>query len=94
VSIAGYSGYHVKYADQTDHGQMFISFRDAGGAEISRVSTAMDYSNVWTLLTVATTVIPTGTRTLRFGVRNIRDAGANNDNYWDAMTPGYLIVSE
>lgn len=94
VSVAGYSGYHVKYTSQTDHGQLFISFRDATGAEISRVSSPHDYSNVWTLVTLAEAVIPAGTRKLRFGTRNVRDEGSQNNNYWDAMTPGYLIVAE
>lgn len=94
VSIAGYSGYHITYSAQTDHGQLFIGFLNAAGVETSRVSTPHDYSKAWTLLTVPTTLIPPGTRKLRFGTRNIRDQGIENNSDWDAMTPGYLLVAE
>lgn len=94
VSISGYTGYHVTYVSQSDHGQLFIAFINAAGAITGEVTSPMDYSKVWTLLTVPTSVIPAGTRKLRFGTRNIRDEGANCDSYWDAMTPGILVVAE
>lgn len=92
VSVAGYSGYHVTYVSQNDHGQLFIGFINAAGVVTGEVTSPYDYSKVWTLLTVPTTLIPVGTRKLRFGTRNVRTAGANCDSYWDAMTPGYLVT--
>lgn len=93
VTVQNYSGYHMTYEAQTDHGQLFIGFLDAAGVELSRVSTPHDYSHVWTLLTVPPTVIPAGTRKLRFGTRNIRDQGAECNSDWDAMTPGILTIT-
>jgi hypothetical protein len=90
ANIGGFSAYHVTYVGQDDHGQLFVEFRDALGAFISRSSSAFDYSKTWTQISVPYTAVPAGTRFIRFGTRNIRTEGANNDNYWDVMTPGYL----
>lgn len=92
LQVFGYSGYHVTYVSQNDHGRMFIAFLNGAGVELSRVATADDYSKVWTYMEVAPAMIPVGTRKLRFGLRNIRTEGANNDSYWDAITPGSLAI--
>lgn len=90
ANIGGFSAYHVTYVGQNDNGQLFVEFRDADDVFISRVSSGFDDSKVWTQITVPYAAVPAGTRIVRFGTRNIRVSGANNDNYWDAMTPGYL----
>lgn len=92
LQVYGYSAYHVTYVSQNDHGHMFIAFLNGAGVELSRVVTADDYSKVWTYMELAPAMIPVGTRKLRFGLRNIRTEGANNDSYWDAVTPGTLAI--
>lgn len=91
VKVSGFSAYHQTYSAQTDHGQMFVSFRNAGNVEISRVSTPMDYSKSWVLLQVPDTMVPVGTRIIRFGTHNVRDEGSENNNDWDLFLPGLLI---
>lgn len=92
VQVSGFSAYHVTYVSQNDHGHLFIAFLTDSNVEIGRVSSPDDYSKVWTLITVPPAIIPAGTRKLRFGARNIRTEGANNDSYWDAMNPGVLSI--
>jgi len=90
ANIGGFSCYHSTYTAQTDHGHLFIEFRDALGALMYRVNGADDYSHVWTQITVPYSAVPPGARFVRFGAVSDRDEGAQNNNYWDAMTPGYL----
>lgn len=90
ANIGGFSAYHVTYVSQDDNGQLFVEFRDEDDVFISRVASAFDHSKVWTQISVPYAAVPAGTRFIRFGTHNIRTEGANNDNYWDAMTPGYL----
>lgn len=90
ANIGGFSCYHSTFVDQTDHGHLFIEFRDAANVFISRVSGADDYSKSWTQISVPHADVPPGTRFVRFGAVSDRDEGAQNNNYWDAMTPGYL----
>lgn len=91
AAVSGFSAYHQKYVDQTDHGQLFMAFLNGSGVEISRVSTAFSYNNAWVLLSIPTAAIPVGTRTVRFGTYNVRDEGIQNNNYWDAFTSGFLV---
>lgn len=91
VIVTGFSAYHQIYAEQTDHGRMFISFRTAGGVELSRVNTPFDYSHTWQLMQVPDTAVPVGTRIIRFGTHNVRDEGSENNNDWDLFLPGLLV---
>ena len=92
LQVSGFSGYHVTYSSQTDHGQLFCGFLNGANVETSRVSTPHDYSKAWVLLTLAPAMVPPGTRKLRFGTRNIRDEGLENNSDWDAMSPGFLTI--
>lgn len=91
VTISNFSAYHQTFAGQTDHGRMFVEFKSGDGTVLGRVNTAFAESAEWTLMTFPPTAVPVGTRTIRFGAHNVRDEGANNDNYWDLFTPGILI---
>lgn len=91
VKISQFSGYHLSYAGQTDHANLFVAFLNGSGTEISRAQTPEDSSKTWALLVVPDTFIPAGTRTLRFGMYNTRDEGSENNNDWDSLTAGILI---
>lgn len=91
VTVADFSAYHQILATQTDHGRMFIEFRNAGGSLISRANTPFSYATTWTRISFPETAVPPNTRIVRFGVENIRDEGLNNNNYWDLFTSGVLV---
>lgn len=93
ATLTNVSAYHCKYASQTDHGALFVAFLNAAKQQISRVQTAWNYTNTWTLLSIPPTAVPAGTRYVRIGAANDRDEGTENNNNWDGFSQPVLELS-
>ena len=90
IKLSNFSAWHVKFDEQTDHGRLFVEFRNQSNGLISRVNGAYNYSNVWQLVNFPITDVPPLTRRIRFGCEGVRDEGASCDSYWDDFTKPIL----
>ena len=63
---------------------MWLEFDDDTGTQIGETSVLTTFNSSWTLLS-GTLNIPVGTRTIRILLRGTRNAGSDNDSYFDEI---------
>ena len=81
--IVNYGAYMADWQN-TDEPSIALQFLDADGNVISGTDTIRHRLSAWTLKQ-NTTVVPAGTRTIRYIVMGKRFAGTDNDSYVDNM---------
>lgn len=81
---ARYGGYLRDWAGGDDVPAVAMQFLDAGSTVLSSTDTTSIAIGAWTLVNESTT-IPSGARTARYIVTGTRNAGADNDSYFDDL---------
>jgi hypothetical protein len=81
--LVNYGAYLADYAN-TDEPSFALQFLNASNVVIGGTDTIRHQTEVWTLKQ-ATVSIPVGTRTIRFILMGKRNAGVDNDSYFDEI---------
>ena len=77
-------GAHLSNYSGSDQPEMWLEFDDENGTQIGETSVLTTFNSTWTLLS-GTLNIPVGTRTIRILLRGTRNAGSDNDSYFDEI---------
>ncbi len=80
---ANFGGYLSNYGG-SDLPEMKLIFLDENEIEIDASNTLATFNNSWTMLS-EWVVIPTGTRIIQFELKGTRNAGTDNDSYFDDL---------
>ncbi|MCE4564758.1 metallophosphoesterase family protein [Maribellus sp. CM-23] len=78
-----YGGYLSNY-NGSDRPELKVIFYDSNNQKISEGSTLSTLNSNWTLLS-ATMHIPQHTKTIKFELKGTRNAGSDNDSYFDDL---------
>jgi hypothetical protein len=78
-----FGGYQSGWSTQTDNGNIIISFKNTNDTIISTVETGAFYSNKTWTKRENTAMVPSGTRSIVYTFKALRDEGTDNDAYLD-----------
>ena len=81
--LVHYGGYLSNYSG-SDLPEMKVIFLDENHLEIGEGSTISTLNNAWTLLS-SSDIIPEQTRTIQVELKGTRNAGTDNDSYFDDL---------
>ncbi len=80
---ANFGGYLSNYSG-SDLPEMRLMFLDQNSAEISTGNTISSYNSIWTYFDTWE-LIPAGTRVIQVELKGTRNAGVDNDSYFDDL---------